>query len=96
MAIKSLIRLLRGSNTKRNGKQHFRMNYLKGFPTEISRDKHFEYRKDNETIRIEMQEEGSLVKIHDSQYQFKVPYIIYVDFEAMLEPVEGSTSNLCV
>ena len=93
MAIKSLSRLLRGSSTKRNGKLHFHMNCLKGFPTEISRDKHFEYRKDNETIRIEMHEEGSLVKFHDSQYQFKVPYIMYADFEAILEPVEGSTPN---
>ena len=61
MAIKSLSRLLRSSNTKRNGKQHFCMNCLKGFPTEISRDKHFKYLKDNETVRIEMYEEGLLV-----------------------------------
>ena len=31
--------------------------------------------------------------IHDSPYQFKVPYIMYADFEAILEPVEGSTPN---
>ena len=87
-AIKSLSKLLRSSNTKHNVKQHFCMNCLQGFPTEISRNKHFKYCKDNETIRVEMPEEGSLVKFHDGQYQFKVPFIMYADFEAMLKLIQ--------
>ena len=53
-AIKSLSRLLRNNNTKHKYKKHFCMNCLQGFPTEISRDKHFGYRKDNETVRTKM------------------------------------------
>ena len=37
-----------------------------------------------------MPEEGSLVKFHDGQYQFKVPFIMYTDFEAILEPIEAT------
>ena len=51
-AIKSLSKLLRHSNTKNNGKQLFCINCLQGFPTEIIRDKHFEYCIENETVRI--------------------------------------------
>ena len=52
--IKSLSRLVASSNSKHKCKQHFCMNYLQNFQYEESRDKHFEYCKDNETIRIEM------------------------------------------
>ena len=61
--IKSLLRLLRSTNTKYDGKQHFCLNCLQGFPTEISRDKHFKYCKDNEAVRIEMPKEGSLCEV---------------------------------
>ena len=51
--IDDLSRLFRSSNMKHNGKQHFCLNCLQGFPTEISRDMHFQCCKDNETVRIE-------------------------------------------
>ena len=54
------------------------MNCLQGFPTEISRDKRFEYCKDNETVRIEMPKEDSFVKFHDGQYQFNEGAIRHV------------------
>ena len=72
---------------------NFCMNCLQGFPTEISRDKHFGYCKDNETVRIEMPKDGSFMKLHNGQYQFKAPFIMCADLEANLEPIEGSTSN---
>ena len=74
--IKSLSRLLRSSNSKHKCEQHFYMNCLQCFPTEVSRDKHFEYCKDNETIRTKMPKEGSFVKFHDRQNQFKVQFIM--------------------
>ena len=78
---------------KRNGKQHFCLNCLQGLPTEISRDKHFKYCKDNETVRIEMPREGSLVKFRNGQNQFKVSFIMYADFQAILDPIQASNPN---
>ena len=66
------------------------MNCLQGFRTEISRDKHSEYCKENKTVRIKMPEEGSLVRFQNGQNQFKVPFIMYVDFEPILEPIEAT------
>ena len=65
--IKSLSRLLGSSNSKHGHKQHFCLNCLQGFHSEESRDKHFEYCKDNEAVRIEMPKEGSFVEFHDGQ-----------------------------
>ena len=49
-AIKSLTRLLASSNSKHKRKQHFCLNCLQGFSLEESRDKHYEYCKDNEAV----------------------------------------------
>ena len=40
-----------------------------------------------------MPKEGSLVKFHDGQNQFKVPFLMYADFESILNPIESSESN---
>ena len=93
MAIKSLSRLLISNNTKHKHKQHVCLNCLQGFPTKISRDNHFKYCKDNKTVRIEMPKEGSLVKFQDGQYEFKVPFIMYADFKAILKQIEGPQPN---
>ena len=86
-AIKSLSRLLsrKNSNTKR--KQHFCTNCLQGFTRELSRDQHQVYCEDNETVGVEMPREGSTVEFCDGQNQFKVPFIMYADFESILKPI---------
>ena len=89
-AIKSLSRLLGDSNSKHEHKQHFCLNCLQGFHSEKSRDNHFGYCKDNEAVRIEMPKEGSFMEFHDGQNQFKAPFVMYVDFEAILKPTEDS------
>ena len=95
-AIKSLSRLLfsKNSNTKR--KQHFCMNCLQGFTQESSKDQHQVYCEDNESVRVEMPKQGSTVEFKDGQNQFRVPFIMYADFESILElmdPVELGSPN---
>ena len=83
--IKSLSRLLRSSNTKHKCKQHFCMNCLQGFTQELSRDQHQAYCENNKFARVEMPKQGSTVEFKDGQNQFKVPFIMYTDFESILE-----------
>ena len=95
-AIKSLSRLLKSSNTKHKCKQHFCMNCFQGFMQESSRDQHQVYCEDNESVRVEMPKQGSTVEFKDGQDQFKVPFIMYADFESILElmdPVEPGSPN---
>ena len=88
-AIKSLSRLLRYSNTKHKCKQYFCTNCLQGFLLEASQDEHLVYREDNETVRVEMPRKGSKIEFCDGQNQFKVPFVMYADFESILEPIES-------
>ena len=88
-AIKSLSRLHSSSNSNTKRKQHFCTNCLQAFMKELSRDQHQPYCEDNESIRVEMPLVGSTVEFCDGQNQFKVPFIMYADFESILEPIES-------
>ena len=88
-AIKSLSRLISSSNSKHKRKQYFCTNCLLGFTSESSRDEHRVYCKDNETVRVEMPCKGSTVDVCDGLNQSRVPFIMYADFEAILEPIQG-------
>ena len=63
------------------------MNCLQGFMQELSRDQHQVYCEDNESVRVEMPKQGSTVEFKDGQNQFKDPFIMYTDFESILEPM---------
>ena len=70
------------------------MNYLNGFRTESAKDKHYEYCSSNGHIRIKMPtEKEKWLKFHDGRYQFKVPFILFADFESILKPVDERYRN---
>ena len=87
IAIKSLSRLLSSKNFNTKRKQQFGMNCLQSFTQESSRDQHQVYCEDNESVRVEMPKQGSTVEFKDGQNQLKVPFIMYADFESILEPM---------
>ena len=69
------------------------MNCLQGFTLESSRAEHQVYYIDNETIRVEMPSKGSTIEFYHGQTQGKVPFMMYVDFEAILEPIQGPSPD---
>ena len=93
VAIKSLSRLLSSQNTKHKGKEYFCMNCSQGFNEESSRDKHLDYCINNESVKVEIPHKKPIVQYSDGQFQFKVPYIMYADFESILEPIQGLENN---
>ena len=93
VAIKSLSRLLSSQNIKHKGKEYFGMNCLQGLNEESSRDEHLDYCINNESVKIEMPHRKLIVKYSDGQFQFKVPFIMYADFESILKPIQGLENN---
>ena len=81
--------LLSKMNSKHNPTQHFCNNCLQGFKTEESWDDHYEYCRDNEPVKIEMPTKNPVVSYSNGQHQFKVPFVMYADFESILEPIQG-------
>ena len=68
---------------------HYCMNCLNGFHTPSARDKHYEYCSSNGHVKVNMpNEKEKWLKFHDGQYQLKVPFMLYTDFESILKPVD--------
>ena len=63
------------------------MNCLQGFTQESSRDQHEVYCEDNKSVRVEMPKQDSTIEFKAGQNQFKVPFIMYADFESILKPM---------
>ena len=93
VAVKSLSRLLSSQNSKNKGTQYFCTNCLNGFTSEISRDEHYNYCRSKDSVRVEMPIKDPIVKYTDGQYQFKVPFVIYADFN---DPDKSSTRGVNV
>ena len=93
VAVKSLSRLLSMQNTKHKEEEYFCMNCLQGFKEESSRDEYIGYCKDTESVRIEMPHKAPIVEYSDGQFQFKVLFIMYTDFESILELILGPGNN---
>ena len=93
VSIKSLRRLLSRQNSKHKESQHFCINCLQGFSEQKSRDEHYAYCRSNEAVRIEMPNRKPIVEYSDGQYQFKVLFMMYTDFELILEPIQGARNN---
>ena len=70
------------------------MDCLRGFKEETSRDEHIDYCIDKESVKIEMSHNNPRVQYSDGQFQFKVPFIMYMDFESILEPIQGPGNDL--
>ena len=88
-AIKSISRLLSKLNGKTKHAYNYCLNCLNGFRTESARDKHYEYYSSNGHVKVNMPtEEEKWLKFNNGQYQFKAPFMLYVDFESILKPVD--------
>ena len=88
-AIKNISRLLSKLNGRTRRPYHYCINCLNGFRTASARDKHYEYCSSNGHVKVNMPTgKEKWLKFHDGQYQFKVPFMLYADFESILKPVD--------
>ena len=54
-----------------------------------AREKLYEYCRSNGQVKVKKpSEKEKWLKFHDGQCQFKVPFMIYVDFESISKPVD--------
>ena len=93
VTIKSLNRLLSSQTTNHKGKEYFCMNCLQGFKEERSRNEHLSYCMNNKSVKVEMPHKNPIVQYSDGQYQFTVPFVMYADFESILEPIQGPAND---
>ena len=91
--IKSLSRLLSSQVSGHKESNSFCLNCLNHFPNEEKLKIHEEYCLKNQAIRIEMPEKGSFISFIHHNRSIKVPFVVYVDFEAFTEEISTCEPN---
>ena len=83
--IKNMSRLLSSQTNNHQHKNHFCLRCLNPFASEKSLEKHMEYCCVNEAVKIEMPEEGSIIKFQNFNRSMRVLFIVYADFESLIK-----------
>ena len=87
LAIKSIPMLFRGITSKNNG-DFYCLNCFSSFRTENALENHENVYRDHDYCHIQMpNEENNILKYNVAQKSMKIPFIIYGDFECMLEEI---------
>ena len=86
--IKDMSRLLSSQKSKNEHKKFFCLRCLNPFGKQKLLDKHDEYCKNNEAVRINMpKEENSILSFKNLHRKMPVPFVIYADFESFIIPI---------
>ena len=91
--VKNLSRLLLSQVSKHKEKHHFCMRCLNAFCSHKSLNKHREYCGKHEAVKINMPEEGTMLKFKNYYRRGKVPFIIYADFESCIKSIHTCDLN---
>ena len=66
---------------------------LNSFWSHKSLEKHWEYCRNQEAVKINMPEKGTMLKFKNNERSEKVPFIIYADMEALIKPIQNCQPN---
>ena len=89
--IKDMSKLLSSQITKHNGSIHICLRCLNAFQTNEKLEIHKEICQSNEFI--EMPEEGTFIQFENHIRSQKMPFVIYADFESLVESISGCEPN---
>ena len=56
-------------------------------------NEHYAYCRSNQAVQIEMPTKRPIVEYSNGQHRFKVPFVMYADFESILEPIQRAINN---
>ena len=88
-----MTRLISSQVSKHHESVEFCRRCLNHFPNKKRLKIHEEYCSNNEAIQIEMPKEGSSISFNHHNRSIKVPFVVYVDFEAFTEEISTCEPN---
>ena len=72
---------------------HICYRYLNPFWTHKSLEKHWEYCRNHEAVKINMPEKGTILRFKHHERSDRVPFIIYADTEALIKEMHNCDPN---
>ena len=93
--VKNISRLLSSQVSNHKEKHYFCLRCLNPFWTPKSLEKHSEYCRNHEAVKIEMPEKGKndILKFENYYKGERLPFIIYADTESLIKPIESCEPN---
>ena len=91
--VKNSSRLLSKQISAHKGGTHICFRCLNPFWTHKSLEKHWEYCKNHEAVKINMPKKGTILKFKHHERSEKVPFIIYADTEALVKEMQNCDPN---
>ena len=91
--VKNPSRLLSKQVSAHKGGTHICFRCLNPFWSHKSLEKHWEYCKNHEAVKINMPEKGTILKFKHHDRSEKLPFIIYADTEALIKEMQNCDPN---
>ena len=91
--VKNPSRLLSKQISVHKGGTHICFRCLNPFWSHKSLEKHWEYCKNHEAVKINMPEKGTILKFKHHERSERVPFIIYADTEALIKEMQNCDPN---
>ena len=91
--VKNPSRLLSKQVSAHKEGTHFCFRCLNPFWSHKSLEKHWEYCKNHEAVKINMPEKGTILKFKHHERSERVPFIIYADTEALIKELQNCDPN---
>ena len=91
--VKNPSRLLSKQVSAHKEGTHFCFRCLNPFWSHKSLEKHWEYCKNHEAVKINMPEKGTILKFKHHERSEKLPFIIYADMEALIKEMQNCDPN---
>ena len=91
--VKNPSRLLSKQVSAHREGTHICFRCLNPFWSHNSLEKHWEYCKNHEAVKINMPEKGTILKFKHHERSERVPFIIYADIEALVKEMQNYDPN---
>ena len=91
--VKNPSRLLSKQISAHREGTHICFRCLNPFWSHKSLEKHWEYCKDHEAVKINMPEKGTILRFKHHERSEKLPFIIYADTEALIKEMQNCDPN---
>ena len=91
--VKNSSRLLSKQVSAHKGGTHICFRCLNPFWSHKSLEKHWEYCRNHEAVKINMPEKGTILRFKNHERSEKLPFIIYADTEALIKEMQNCDPN---
>ena len=91
--VKNPSRLLSKQISAHKEGTHFCFRCLNPFWSHKSLEKHWEYCRNHEAVKINMPEKGTILRFKHHERSEKLPFIIYADTEALIKEMQNCDPN---